>query len=154
MLSPDNGNNQPDQPEPDLNPGDIGKAWVSLFVDIGEGDWFYNAVKHVHQVGLYKGTSDTTFSPNAPMTRTMFATVLYRAMRNENALTEYENGNDNQAFLIDFAVDTWYYDAVQCAAKSGVVQGVGNCRFVSESPVTREQTAVMLWNYIQYKPAR
>ena len=39
---------------------------------------FYEDVAFAYENGLFVGTSDTTFSPNASMTRAMLVTVLYR----------------------------------------------------------------------------
>ena len=46
---------------------------------------------------------------------------------------------------------TWYTDAVTWAAENGVVAGIGNGRFDPDGSVTREQTAVILFNYAQSK---
>lgn len=48
------------------------------FTDVSENDWFYSAVHFVRANGLFEGTSASTFSPNAPMTREMLWTVLGR----------------------------------------------------------------------------
>ena len=45
----------------------------------------------------------------------------------------------------------WYTDAVTWAAENGVVAGIGNGRFDPDGSVTREQTAVILFNYAQSK---
>jgi len=51
---------------------------VTDFVDLHETDWFYESAKYVVDVGLYNGTSTTTFSPEMTMTRAMFITLLAR----------------------------------------------------------------------------
>lgn len=48
------------------------------FADVKEADWFYDGVKHMYLAGLMNGTSDTTFEPNAPMTRAEVATLMWR----------------------------------------------------------------------------
>lgn len=47
------------------------------FTDV-TSQWFASSVRFVYDHALFKGTSDTTFSPNANMTRGMFITVLGR----------------------------------------------------------------------------
>ena len=57
------------------------KASVSAktaFSDVSSGDWFYDATNFVVENGLFQGTGDGKFSPDAPMTRGMFVTVLGR----------------------------------------------------------------------------
>lgn len=52
--------------------------WKNQFTDISEKDWYFDAVKFVCEKGLFKGLSETSFSPNIPVTRGMLVTVLYR----------------------------------------------------------------------------
>ena len=52
----------------------------------------------------------------------------------------------------DVAAGTWYTDAVAWAASEGVVNGVGDgSAFAPNDTITREQMAVMLYRYAQYK---
>ena len=46
------------------------------FTDVKPGKWYYTAVDYAVSEGLFSGTSSTTFSPEEPMTRGMFVTVL------------------------------------------------------------------------------
>jgi hypothetical protein len=115
------------------------------FADVKEGDWFYEDVAFVAANGLFSGTSGTAFSPNAPMTRAMFVTVLYR-LAGSPAVRE------NAAFD-DVDDASWYGEAVNWAAQSGIVSGVGGGLFAPESNLTREQTAVILLGYAKYAGA-
>ncbi len=40
-----------------------------LFLDVRREDWFYSDVRYVVEHGLFHGTTQELFSPNAPMTR-------------------------------------------------------------------------------------
>lgn len=113
------------------------------FTDVDEEDWFYDAVAYVYRNGLFDGTSATTFSPETLMTRAMLVTILYR-MEGEPAITA-ENP------FTDVPADTWYTDAVIWADANSIVNGVGNERFAPADNITREQMAVMLYRYAQYK---
>ena len=86
-----------------------------------------------------QGTSETTFSPYAPMTRAMVATVLYR-MAGEPAVS-------GDVTFSDVPADTWYTQAVAWAQEKGVIQGTSPTTFSPDSQVTREQLATMLWRY-------
>ena len=48
------------------------------FTDIASERWSYDAVSFVYAKGLFNGTEETVFSPEATMTRGMFVTVLGR----------------------------------------------------------------------------
>ena len=56
----------------------------------------------------------------------------------------------NTAAFSDVDAASWYAPAVTWAAERGIVNGYGK-RFGANDPVTREQLAVMLYNYARYK---
>lgn len=113
------------------------------FTDVAEENWFYDAVQYVYGRGLMNGTSDTIFSPDGTMNRAMLVTILYR-LEDEPAVTAANAFSDVPA-------DTWYTDAVIWADAHGIVEGVGNQQFAPADNITREQMAVMLYRYAQYK---
>ena len=115
----------------------------SPFADVAQTDWFCMAVQYVTDNGLFNGTSQTAFSPDAPMTRGMLVTVLYR-LEGEPAAAA-ENGYK------DLAAGLWYTDAVLWAAKCGLVTGYGDELFGAEDSLTREQMASILYRYAGYK---
>ena len=51
----------------------------------------------------------------------------------------------------DVAADAWYADAVNWAAAKGIVNGYGDGTFGPEDAITREQMAVLLYNYARFK---
>ena len=113
------------------------------FTDVHETDWFYNDVLFVYEEGLFAGTSDTTFSPNAAMTRAMLVTVLYRL---EGEPTVY-----GRSGFSDVQYNSYYEDAVTWAADNGIVNGTSTTMFSPNANVTREQMAAILYRYAQYK---
>ena len=109
------------------------------FADVDEGDWFYDAVYYAYPNGLMDGTSDTTFEPNANMTRAMLVTILWR-MEGEPVVN----------YLMPFTdVDggAWYAEAVRWASSEGIVEGVSDTSFAPNAEITREQLAAILWRY-------
>ena len=113
------------------------------FTDVHETDWFYNDVLFVYEEGLFAGTSDTTFSPNAAMTRAMLVTVLYRL--------EGEPAVSGRSGFSDVTFNSYYEDAVTWAAGNGIVNGTSTTMFSPNANVTREQMAAILYRYAQYK---
>lgn len=109
------------------------------FTDVAAADWYYSAVDFVYQKGYFAGTSDTTFSPNASMTRAMLATVLYR-------LSGDTAGTDAPEFT-DVPAGEWYSQGILWASKQGVVNGMGDGSFHPQDPVTRQQMVTMLYRY-------
>ena len=47
-------------------------------MDVGESDWFFDAVLYSYHRGLLRGTSEDTFDPHGFCTRAMIPTFLYR----------------------------------------------------------------------------
>ena len=113
------------------------------FTDVLESDWFYDDVVFVYENGLFAGTSDTTFSPNASMTRAMLVTVLYRL--------EGQPAVNGRSGFSDVQYNGYYEDAVTWAADNGIVNGTSTTTFSPNANVTREQMAAILYRYAQYK---
>lgn len=113
------------------------------FTDVRESDWFYKDVAFAYENGLFAGTSDTTFSPNASMTRAMLVTVLYRL--------EGQPAVNGRSGFSDVQYNGYYEDAVTWAADNGIVNGTSTTTFSPNANVTREQMAAILYRYAQYK---
>ena len=116
------------------------------FTDVHTNDWFYNDVAYVYEAGLFAGTSDTTFSPYASMTRGMLVTVLYR-LEGRPSVT-------GTSVFDDVARGAYYEKAVIWAAEHKIVNGTGGAKFSPDANVTREQMAAILYRYAQYKGYR
>ena len=114
-----------------------------LFTDVRETDWFYDDVVFAYENGLFSGTTATTFSPYAPMTRAMLVTVLYR-LEGEPAVT-------GRSGFSDVMIGSYYEAAVTWAADNGIVNGTSATTFSPSENVTREQMAAILCRYAQYK---
>ena len=126
---------------PDQNggqPGSDRQNGVSGFQDVGQNDWFADAVKYVSENKLMNGTSTTSFSPNGNMSRAMLATVLYR-MSGETAEAGSSFG--------DVPSSAYYAAAVSWASSKGIVNGTGADVFSPNASITREQFAAMLYRY-------
>lgn len=111
------------------------------FTDVaGIHDWSHVGIDYAIRCSLFYGTSDTTFSPNAPMTRAMLVAVLYR-MEGRPSVEGQSHG------FQDVPDQTWYEDALIWASSNGVVSGVSETEFDPESNVTRQQVAAILYRY-------
>ena len=114
------------------------------FKDVALSGWKYNGVKYVYDNGIMKGVGDgTSFDPDAPVTREMFATVLYR-IAGEPAVA-YKNK------FPDVPGGKWYSNAVIWASEQKIVSGYTNGKFGTGDYITREQMAKMLMEYANYK---
>ena len=112
------------------------------FADVSGSDWFYNDVRHVYEKGIMDGTGADRFSPNAPLTRAMIVTILYRMAGSPSV-----SGSSD---FTDVAAGKWFAKAVAWAAANGIVNGYGDSLFGPNDPVTREQLAAILYRYAVY----
>lgn len=110
------------------------------FTDIS-GHWAEDEILRAVELGLFKGTSETTFSPDLPLSRAMLVTVLHR-QEGTPAVPSAGFGDVDQG--------SWYTKAVDWAAWNSIVKGVGGNRFAPDASITREQAAVMLFRYASY----
>ena len=115
------------------------------FLDAQYG-YYANAVRWAQQEGIVTGTSDTRFSPNAPMTREQLAVVLYR-------YAQYLGRNtDRAASLNSYAdgstVSVYAREAMRWAVAEGLLSGVGNDRLAPGAPATRAQVAEILYRFL------
>lgn len=112
------------------------------FTDVKSNDWYYSSVRYAYDNGLFSGVSHDSFGPGDSMDRSMLATVLYSLDGKPAA---------GKSGFADVADGAWYADAVAWAAEHGIVSGVGGGAFTPSGTITREQLAVMLYRYAQYK---
>ncbi len=114
---------------------------ASVFNDVKEEDWYYNSVKYVYENNLFNGIGEG-FAPNSNMTRAMLVTVLYRL---EN--TDFEGKSE----FIDIPENEWYSNAVSWAKENGIVSGITDSEFAPDANITREQIAVIIYRYANFK---
>ena len=115
-----------------------------VFRDVRERDWYYSAVDYVYNNNLFGGTTSNTFSPNVPMTRAMFVTVLYRLEKEPavGAGGQFSDVKDSSLY---------YYNAVTWANANNIVLGYSNGTFGPNDPITREQMATIIYRYAEYR---
>ncbi|WP_317966653.1 S-layer homology domain-containing protein [Paenibacillus sp. CCS19] len=114
------------------------------YKDVNMDDWHYSYVNFAYTYGLFNGTTSTTFSPSTSMTRAMFVQVLAN-------LENVDSSDYTTSRFSDVADGQWYMAAVEWAADSGIVNGINADLFAPNSPMTREQMLVILYNYMKYK---
>ena len=118
-------------------------VWDNPFSDVSENDWFYEDVALCNELGLMRGTSDTTFSPYVTTSRGMIVTILYR-IENEPVVS-------GACPFDDVKAGGYYEKAITWAAANGIVGGYGDAKFGPDDNITREQMAAILYRYAQYK---
>ena len=91
------------------------------------------------------GAEGRNFVPDAPTSRAMIVTILWR-------LAGKPAASSDPAFA-DVPPGIWYADAVRWAASEGIVGGYGGALFGPDDPVSREQLAAILYRYADSRGA-
>lgn len=118
-----------------------------VFTDVAEDAWYYEAVMTAYEKGIMDGTAEGVFSPMTSVNRAMLVTMLYRL----EGEPEVE-GKVSEVFT-DCNDDAYYANAVLWAYNNGIVSGRGEASYQPLSTLTREEMAVILYNYMKYKGA-
>ena len=123
--------------------GDNGdEEWENPYADVSANQWFYAAVQYVSENNLMNGVAENAFGPDIHTTRGMLVTILHR-MEGEPQAGEHS--------FTDVAEDEYYADAVAWAAENDIVNGYSDTVFAPEKAMSREEMAVVLYRYAQYK---
>ena len=108
------------------------------FTDVPEDAYYAKAVEWALEEGVTNGTGETTFSPNATVTRGQAVTFLWRA-----------SGRPEPAAGAPVFADTsdpaaYYYSAVRWAAQEGITDGVSAACFDPDGTLLYEQVLAFL----------
>lgn len=108
------------------------------FTDVADKAYYRDAVEWAVENGITKGTTATTFSPNATCTRAQAVTFLWRAAGSPAPET-------SAMPFTDVPVGSYYYDAVLWAVENGITKGTSDTTFSPNMTCTRAQIVAFLW---------
>ena len=110
------------------------------FTDVpGEDNWAHAGIDYCVANGLMSGVGGNLFAPKMTTTRAQIVQILYNL--------EGEPKVSGTTPFTDLT-QNWYKDAVLWAYQTGVVSGTSATTFAPDLPVTREQIAVILMEYM------
>jgi hypothetical protein len=122
-----------------LLPAVQAQAATQTFSDVPSDSYYATAVAWLVDQGITTGTTETTFSPDEPVTRGQMAAFLWRYA-----------GRPAPGVAMPFTdvpVDAYYYNAVSWLVGAGITTGTSATTFSPDEPVTRGQMAAFLWRY-------
>lgn len=115
-------------------------------------DWAHEGLDYCIYHGYIAGTSASTVAPNGVCTRAQLVSILYRIQGEPATVAGYELAKLRAPFD-DVPRGQWYTDAIWWAKLTGVVSGTSATTFDPSGEITREQLAVILYNYTkQFAP--
>ena len=111
---------------------------TQMFTDVTK-NWAYPGIQYCVTHGIMGGMGDGTFAPTGTTTRAQIVQILYNL-----------EGTPAVSGTTPFADLTanWYKPAILWAYQNNVVAGTSPTTFAPDQPVTREQIAVILTQYM------
>ena len=110
------------------------------FTDLGSHAWAEDAINELAEKGIIKGTSDTTFSPSANITRADFALLLVRA---------FDLSSDNTENFADVPESDYFARELAIARNTGIVGGIGDNKYAPRNTITRQDMMVIVYRALQ-----
>lgn len=121
--------------------GDVQKM---PFTDVTSNDWYAGSVAAAYDNGIVSGTTATTFSPDAPITRQDMAVMISKVLSADGYtsadLTELSRFNDGTA------IATYAKAAVALVSRETIVNGTPEGNFKPKDNTTRAEAAAMIYN--------
>ena len=111
---------------------------TQMFTDVTK-NWAYPGIQYCVTHGIMGGMGDGTFAPTGTTTRAQIVQILYN-LEGTPAVSGTTPFTDLTA--------NWYKPAILWAYQNNVVAGTSPTTFDPEGPVTREQIAVILTQYM------
>ena len=111
---------------------------TQMFTDVTK-NWAYPGIQYCVTHQLMSGIGNNLFGPKLTTTRAQIVQILYNL--------EGEPKVSGTTPFTDLTQD-WYQDAILWAYQTGVVAGTSSTTFEPDLPVTREQIAVILMEYM------
>ena len=111
---------------------------TKMFTDVSHS-WAEDGIQYCVTHQLMSGIGNDLFGPKLTTTRAQIVQILYNL--------EGEPKVSGTTPFTDLTQD-WYQDAVLWAYQTGVVAGTSSTTFEPDRPVTREQIAVILMEYM------
>ena len=111
---------------------------TQMFTDVTK-NWAYPGIQYCVTHQLMSGIGNDLFGPKLTTTRAQIVQILYNL-----------EGSPKVSGTTPFTdlTNDWYQDAVLWAYQTGVVAGTSATTFEPDRPVTREQIAVILMEYV------
>ena len=111
---------------------------TKMFTDVSHS-WADDGIQYCVTHQLMSGIGNNLFGPKLTTTRAQIVQILYNL--------EGEPKVSGTTPFTDLTQD-WYQDAILWAYQTGVVAGTSSTTFEPDRPVTREQIAVILMEYV------
>lgn len=127
--------------------GEPAASGTGGFADVAGTAWYAPAVAWAAGNHIVTGTTDTTFSPNQPITREQLAVILYRYAQAKGWDTVASA--DLSGYRDQGSISAYARDAMAWANGTGLIGGTTSTTLSPQSTATRAQAAAILHRFCQ-----
>ncbi|HDR7647876.1 S-layer homology domain-containing protein [Bacillus mycoides] len=106
------------------------------------GGWYEPAIRELNRRGIMAGEGNGVFAPNRAVTRAEFAQLISKSLNLPAGDTSFKDLNDANSTL---------RDGIKRTASAGIITGRGDGYFDPNTPITREESAIIVNKALQYK---
>lgn len=106
------------------------------------GGWYESAIRDLNRRGIMVGEGNGIFAPNRSVTRAEFAQLISNSLSLPAGDATFKDLNDANSTL---------RDGIKRSASAGIISGRGDGNFDPNTPITREEAAVIVNKALQYK---
>ena len=124
--------------------GKPGVTEAGVFSDVVQGDWFADAVNWAASQGVVAGFENSTFQPNADVTREQLAVILasYAKLKGQTGIATADMSGYGDASEIS----GWAVESVRWAVEKGIISGKPGNIIDPKGTATRAEMATMIMN--------
>ena len=119
---------------------------TNSFADVAAGAWYTDAIAWAAGAGVVNGVSDTSFAPDASITREQLVTMLYRYA--QLLALDTKVTADMGKFVDAGEIDTWASEAMTWAVGKGLIIGKGAGTLDPKAAASRAEAAVIIDRFL------
>lgn len=112
-----------------------------FFRDLNGFDWAKDAIHMLARADVINGDGNGNFNPGASIKREEFVKIMVLAFGLKPVRRD--------VVFSDVDQNAWYYDYVCAAADLGIVNGIGDNRFGTGEPISREEVCTIIYRALQ-----
>lgn len=113
------------------------------FTDVSVSDDYYQELGIAKALGLARGVDETSFNPNASITREDMMVLLVRALRFSNHLDKNADKAELSRFRDEDIISAYAKDSVEIIVQTGLIRGNGT-NINPKGNTTRAEAAVVI----------
>lgn len=128
---------------------DVSKSSPAGFTDVPSSEWYYGYVNWGFENGIVSGMTDTTFDPNANITREQMCIMLCKFATSQQLVLPQKSTGIN--FTDQSVISPWATNYVNTIVGAGIINGQPEGNFQPQGLATRAQAAKVIYVYLNVR---